>query len=198
MRYYRMLWCTVPLKWVCKHLFCVPLNFFSCGSFVSIFFSAQTSVSPLCADLTAVFVYMGRKCAEWYTIKQPPPNSSNLKLLQSSQLPIKNQYRLILYWFLRTYGTHMPSTIKMDPDHGEKWLPTALNYTVTRGLLTFLAAVIFIPWPLGSYRYLTCHHRPDIKIRLASWKQMNSSRKLQLLIYSLRIRQSEFCVVNNQ
>ena len=75
----------------------------------------------------------------------------------------------------------MPSTIKMHPDHGEKWLPTALNYTVTRGLLTFLAAVIFIPWPLESYRYLFCHHQSDIEKNLRA--ELNGTVRLTRLFW---------------
>ena len=79
---------TVHLKRICKHLFCATLHVFSRGSFVSIFFSSHTLVSPLCDELTAVCIYMGRKSAKCRTIKQPPPSSSNLKFFQSSQLSV--------------------------------------------------------------------------------------------------------------
>ena len=70
---------------------------------------------------------------------------------------------------------HQPS--KIDPDHGEKWLPTTLNNTVTRRVLTSLAVVIFIPWPLGSYRYPTCHHQPDIEKNLQAEVKRTVARK---------------------
>ena len=79
------LYSTVRLKRICKHLFCATLNFFSRGSFSSVIFLLHSSVLPLCNKLTAVCVYMGSKSAIRRTIKQPPPSSSNLKLLQSSQ-----------------------------------------------------------------------------------------------------------------
>ena len=89
-------------------------------------------------------------------------------------LPIKNSTVLkFTSSYVHTVLTwHQPS--KMDRNHGEKWLPTTLNNTVTRRILNFLAMVIFIPWPLRSYRYHTCHHQPDIEKKLASWSQTNS------------------------
>ncbi len=56
--------------------------------------------------------------------------------------------------------------LTQDPDHGEKWLHKTLNNTLTRRFLALLEVVIFISWPLGYYRYLTCHNQPDIEIRL--------------------------------
>ncbi len=93
---------------------------------------------------------------------------ANLKLSQLSVASDKTPvpFHIILLPTYKRYRTHRPSTIKNDPDHGENWLPTTLNNTVTRRILTFLAMVFFIPWPLGSYRYLTCHHQPDIEKNL--------------------------------
>jgi len=167
---------TVRLKWVCKYLFCVPHRIFSSGSFVPIFFSRERQFFLLATNCPP-FVIM------WVENVLSGTQLSNLLQLEPTwswvnwvSLPIKIQYRFISYYFLRSSGTHRPSTIQNDPDHGEKWLPTTLNYTVTRRILTFLAVVIFIPWPLGSYRYLM-YLPPSAWYwkKLASWSQTNSN-----------------------
>ena len=69
-----------------------------------------------------------------------------------------------------TYGVYFTSIShpKMDLDHGENGLPMILHITVTRRILIIPAAVIFIPWPLVSNQYLSCHNNFETEIFLAS------------------------------
>ena len=81
----------------------------------------------------------------------------------------KPQYRFILVLIptLILYFTSI-SHPKLDLDHGENGLPTILRITVTRRILIIPAALIFIPWSLGSNQYLTCHQNYKTEIFLAS------------------------------
>ena len=94
----------------------------------------------------------------------PASKESHLDVVMDKMLvPVKFCTYSYVYC---VFYIHQPS--KNGRDHGENGLPTILHITVTRRILSIPAAVIFIPWPLGSNQYLFCHHNIETEILLAS------------------------------